>query len=138
MTWALCFNCGEVKFGAICPCPKCAVASTGKIELDIAFSDHHLEKETLKEFGAVVVAIHSASDEPDLCFWTFMHYVSTKHSSILQIKLEPEMQSRVESLLATIELPPVTLRDSAQIRHAKEAKASSGNSAGKRWWQFWK
>jgi len=46
VTWALCLNCGEVKFGAICPCPKCNVESTGDMNLDIAFSDHHMAKET--------------------------------------------------------------------------------------------
>ena len=48
MTWALCLNCGEKKFGAICPCPSCQAESTGDINLDIAFSDHHMSVETIK------------------------------------------------------------------------------------------
>ena len=28
MTWALCLNCGEKKFGAIVPCPNCGVGSS--------------------------------------------------------------------------------------------------------------
>ena len=57
MTWALCLTCGDVKFGAICPCPNCGVSSTGNMQLDIAFSDHHLSRRTLDELGAVVAEI---------------------------------------------------------------------------------
>jgi hypothetical protein len=42
MTWALCLNRGETKFGAIRPCRSCKTASTGDMSLDIAFSDHHV------------------------------------------------------------------------------------------------
>ncbi len=68
MTWALCFNCDKVKFGAICPCLKCEVKSTGDINLDIAFSDHNMTKETLEDFGKVVGTIHSRCDDSELCF----------------------------------------------------------------------
>jgi hypothetical protein len=27
MTMALCLNCGEIKFGAVCPCPNCQVCA---------------------------------------------------------------------------------------------------------------
>src|SRR4051794_1647899 len=72
MTWALCFNCGETKFGALCPCPSCQEGSTGDINLDIAFSDHHMAVETIKEFGEVVRAIRRACDEDELRFWSFI------------------------------------------------------------------
>jgi len=39
MSLALCFNCGNVKFGALCECDKCGIASTGDMDLDILFSD---------------------------------------------------------------------------------------------------
>ena len=39
MTQALCLHCGEIKFGALCPCPQCQADSTGNVDLDIAFSD---------------------------------------------------------------------------------------------------
>ena len=79
MTWALCFNCGATKFGAICPCPQCGFTSTGDMNLDIAFSDHRLSEETLRAFGAVVGSIHRVCDDDHLRFWTFIHYVSTRH-----------------------------------------------------------
>lgn len=112
MTWALCLNCGEVKFGAICPCPKCSVSSTGDMNLDIAFSDHHLTKKTLEELGQVVAAIHQASDDGELCFWTFIRYISVHHSSILGVNMEPEKQARCDALLQRIKLPNVELSPS--------------------------
>ena len=107
MTWALCLNCGEVKFGAICPCPKCQVASTGDMSLDIAFSDHFLSKTMLEDLGQVVKTIHSASSDEELCFWTFIRYISVDHSSILSVKLDPEMQTQCDQLLQQVDLPPV-------------------------------
>lgn len=111
MTWALCLNCGEVKFGALCPCPECSVPSTGDIGLDIAFSDHRLAKASLEKLGEVVAAIHQASDDDKLCFWTFIHYVSLHHPSILGVDLEPELKSQADALLAGIELPEFSVED---------------------------
>lgn len=134
MTWALCFNCGEVKFGAICPCPKCQVASTGDMNLDIAFSDHNMTKKTLQEFGKVVAAIHSQSDDADLCFWTFIRYISVNHSSILAVELAPDAARKCDALLARTSLPKVTLTPS-QAKLAKEAAGSPDSSP---WWKFWR
>lgn len=120
MTMALCFNCGDVKFGALCPCPKCQVASTGNPQLDIAFSDHHYAKETLEEFGAIIRTMGAVIEDPDLRFKAFIHYVSDRHPEILTVNLEPEVESRIESLLADIVLSGVTIRGSGMHRSPPE------------------
>ena len=63
MTIALCFNCGHMKFGAICPCPECRIASTGNMNLDIAFSDHWMSVDTIRAFGEVIRAIRRVCDD---------------------------------------------------------------------------
>ena len=133
MTWALCFNCGEVKFGAICPCPKCEATSTGDMNLDIAFSDHNMTKESLEDFGKVVAAIHRESDDPELCFWAFIRYVSINHSSILGVNLQPDIAQRCDALLSQMSPPIVTL-SSSQSKLAKDKAKTSGKSP---WWKFW-
>ena len=132
MTWALCLSCGEIKFGAICPCPKCQVSSTGDMSLDITFSDHRMAKKTLEELGGVVAAIHRASSDDELCFWTFIRYVSLHHSSILGVDLKSDVREKCDSLLKQLALPPVTLRPSLQEEWELKRKNR------KRWWQFWK
>ncbi len=132
MTWALCLNCGEVKFGAICPCPKCELASTGNMQLDIAFSDHHVSLESLRELGAVITAIHDQSSDSNLCFWTFIHYIAVYHPSILDVELKPEMKTRCEDLLRLVALPDVTIQPSPE-----KLRTELANSR-RRWWQFWK
>jgi hypothetical protein len=117
MTWALCFNCGVVKHGAVCPCPKCSVPSTGNMDLDIAFSDHNLSKGTLEDFGKVVAAIHAQSDDTELCFWTFLRYISTNHSSILRVELKPDAAEQCDLLLSRISLPAITLTPSPSKQH---------------------
>jgi hypothetical protein len=132
MTWALCLNCGEIKFGAICPCPKCQAASTGDMNLDIAFSDHRMAKQSLEEFGKVVAAIREKSLDRELCFWAFIRYVSLKLPSILGVELKPDIERRCDQLLEQVRLPPVTIRTSPR----EELQATRKRK--KRWWQFWK
>lgn len=115
MTWALCLNCGEVKFGALCPCPKCQAPSTGDIQLDIAFSDHQMGRETLEEFGHVIETLHGATEDEELCFWAFIRFVSTVHASVLGVTLEPELQQRCDDLIASVSIPPVQLRPSPHM-----------------------
>src|SRR5262245_35535760 len=105
MTMALCFGCGGIKFGAIVRCPKCKVPSSGDMGLDIAFSDHYLDLETLKEFGRVVRAIQSSSGDLPTRFWAFIHYVSEHHPSILKVDLKPEMKAKVVEALRGVTLP---------------------------------
>ena len=114
MTWALCFNCGEVKFGALRACPRCEVGPTGNVALDMTFSDHHLEKETLEEFGAVIAAIHEVSDDDQQCFWSFIRYVSADHPEIITVKLEADVQAECDAVLARASLPEVTVRRTHQ------------------------
>jgi hypothetical protein len=134
MTWALCLNCGEVKFGAICPCPKCQVSSTGDMQLDIAFSDHHLGRQSLEQLGAVVAAIHRVSSDEQLCFWTVIRYISLHHPTILGVNLDPDIQGKCDALLAQVALPSVSLHPSPR----EEWAAQLERKKNKRWWEFWK
>lgn len=110
MTIALCLNCGSTKFGALCPCPSCQAGSTGDFGLDIAFSDHHLSQSTLEQLGAVIKAIATRTDDEELRFWSFIHYVSRNHPRILSVQLKPEAQERVEAILSGMSLPRVEIR----------------------------
>lgn len=110
MTMALCFNCGQTKFGAICPCPDCSVASTGDISLDIAFSDHHLSIAALESFGDVVRAIHRVCDDDELRFWSFIRYVSLHHTDILGVELAPEQRKECDEVLARAQPPSVSVK----------------------------
>lgn len=127
MTWALCLNCGEKKFGALCPCPSCQAASTGDVSLDIAFSDHNMAVETIEEFGEVVRAIRRACDDDELRFWSFISFVSSNHPEILRVQLAPEKASRCADVLARSDPPPVVLRESEHARFQREAEGESGD-----------
>lgn len=123
MTWALCFNCGATKFGAICPCPKCQMTSTGDINLDIAFSDHRLSKATLAGFGDVIASIHGVCDDDELCFWSFIHYVSTRHPELLGVKMPDETTERCEAILREANPPTVLVEESEQAKTLREFEA---------------
>lgn len=109
MTDALCFNCGGIKFGALCPCYTCGAGATGDIKLDIAFSDHHFSRETLEQFGKVIQAIKPHASNPEIGFWAFIAYVSRNHGDILHADPPPQIAAAVDALLAAAELPAVTV-----------------------------
>jgi len=116
MTWALCFNCGATKFGAICPCPECKYGSTGDMNLDIAFRDHRFSKDTLNAFGAVVASIRRVCQDDQLRFWSFIHYVSTRHPDILGVKIAAEQRERCESIIGRANPPPVAVEESGRAK----------------------
>jgi len=123
MTRALCLNCGAIKFGALCSCPKCSAESTGYNLLDIAFSDHNLAISTLEQLGAVIGEIHVHSDDATKCFWTFIQYVSRDHPDILSVELQPEATKQIQEVLDKCVLPKVTLADSP----LKEIRVQGGD-----------
>ena len=129
MTWALCLNCGDIKFGAICPCPMCQVETTGDHDLDITFSDHTIPEKTLRELGAVVRAIHEVSDDPVECYWAFLQYVSVHHPSILTITLEDDMPQRVARILDAITILPPAPKKSFFRRLFRSDEAESPERA---------
>lgn len=120
MTQALCLRCGESKFGALCPCHTCGDGPTGNVELDIAFSDHHMPVETIREFGQVIRAIRLVSDDEALNFWSFVAFVSASHPEILRVDLDPETERRTADVLTKASLPSVTLREPIHRRLRSE------------------
>ena len=99
MTYALCFNCGSTKFGALVPCRECNGAASGNMDLDIAFSDHVISEATIGAFGDVIKAIRLSCDDDDLRFWAFVRYVSVHHPDILQIKQPEAEQQECDGIL---------------------------------------
>lgn len=125
MTMALCLNCGESKFGAICPCTKCGAGSTGDMSLDIAFSDHNLSAKTMGDFGEVIRALATRSHEPPVRFWAFIKFISDNHPSILRATPPPEFIERVERILALGPLPIVTLQASPEVQHRENIRQNT-------------
>ncbi|HEX8198939.1 MAG TPA: hypothetical protein VF590_00525 [Isosphaeraceae bacterium] len=125
----LCLHCGETKFGAICPCPACQVASTGDMELDIAFSDHHMAVATLQEFGEVVRAIRRVCQDDALRFWSFISFVSTHHPDVLRVELDPEERRRCDEILARADPPPVVVRDAGITEFLRKREEEGDDSS---------
>lgn len=112
MTTALCINCGELKFGALCPCPKCEASSTGNMELDIAFSDHNIAEESLRDLGEVVAHFQAKTDDPGVAFWAFIRFISEQHDSILSAQVPSEFIDQVSAIYVDAELPKLNLKPS--------------------------
>jgi hypothetical protein len=53
MTMAVCYSCGEAKFGAFVACKKCNTKpkNNDDIALSLFLSDHFFEKDNLRQMG---------------------------------------------------------------------------------------
>lgn len=146
MTIALCLNCGETKFGALCPCLKCGAPATGHMKVDIAFSSNYLRSEALDQLGAVVVALRAASEDSDLRLAALLHYASENYPNILHIEFKPEALSEINDLLDRAQLPPLPPPSAREPRrkrwalpeqHELERDDSDQSKVRKPWWKFW-
>lgn len=56
MTQAVCFNCGEIKFGAFTPCKYCQVtpSTDGELALSLSMTDHYLDADTMEEMSRAI------------------------------------------------------------------------------------
>src|ERR1700731_1126419 len=56
MTIAVCFQCGEFKFGAWAPCPKCRALPRTEDDyvVSMALTDHYFDRPTLEQMGQSV------------------------------------------------------------------------------------
>jgi tetratricopeptide (TPR) repeat protein len=125
MTWALCFNCGDLKFGAWCACPECQVASTGDRDLDILFSDHNFSRETLSALGGIIQQIRAVCHDDGERFWAFMKYMADNYPEVLTLRLPEEYESSVTALLSSLCLPTIELKPPLRNRlHADSSKES--------------
>jgi hypothetical protein len=86
------------------------------MQLDIAFSDHHLSHKTLNAFGAVIRAIGAATTDEAVRFWTFIAYISKNHPAILTARVPAEWAQRVDDLLRNTSLPQVDVAPSFQAK----------------------
>jgi hypothetical protein len=98
------------------------------MSLDICFSDHNMSKDTLKEFGEVVRAIHQVCEDNELCFCSFIYYVATHHEGILGVSWSLEQTERCAGVLARAKLPPVVVRDSERRQMLRDLQ--QGDSPG--------
>ena len=107
MTTALCFHCGDTKFGALCPCGKCGAPPTDNHDLDILFSDHRMPVKTLQEFGDVIKRLSDICDDEPIRFWAFIQYVSNLPADLMSANTPAEIEDEVRSLLLSADLPDI-------------------------------
>ena len=120
MTISLCLACGELKFGAYCPCPKCGAEPEEQDKpLSVRLSDHYLADETLREIGQIVRFLRQASDDPRACLDALARFLVREHPEIYDDALTPEAEARAEALLARIDLPRIVPRPSVKVLLAR-------------------
>ena len=115
MTVALCTNCGNFKLGAYLSCEKCNCGPTGNQDLDIAFTDHYLTEQTLREFGQVIQALRLNTNDEATAFWAFMKHVSDRYPEIIIVAVPRKYSKSSDMLLRQTQLPKVFVEDSPRL-----------------------
>ena len=124
MTIALCLNCGKIKLGALCPCPGCGLSSSGNFRLDLLFSDHHITPKSLSLLGQVIGTIRASTTDDDLFCSAVLHFVQLQNPNLLTSTTESSQLKQVERLLASLNLPAVTLVPS-EVEHHDEVNSDT-------------
>ena len=75
-----------------------------------------------------VISIHQVCDDDQLRFWSFIHYVSTRHPEILGVNMSAEQKDRCEAVLTCANPPPVTVEESERARLLRELEARQDNA----------
>lgn len=100
MTVAVCTNCGSLKHGAWCSCPKCD--SDGlDADLSMLLSDHNLSELELRRVSQAVQTIHETRLEEDVRFHALVYFLSRKWPKLLEFnaeEVEPSLQQTLDEL----------------------------------------
>jgi hypothetical protein len=109
MTRALCTLCGNIKFGAFCPCFDCGGPADPDKDLSIALSDHRLDVPALERIGEVVRAIAAATPDGDLRRAALLEMFRERFPAPYHRDVAPALVEPARALLATIALPQVNI-----------------------------
>lgn len=103
MTIAVCTNCGELKLGAWCPCPKCE--SDGlDADISLLLSDHNLTENELRRIGTAINIIHGTGLDDEKRFHLLTFFLSRKWPKLLSYNIdavEPNLQKELDNLYRT-------------------------------------
>lgn len=103
MTVAACTNCGNLKLGALCDCPRCG--STGlDSELSILLSDHYLDERELAKIGKTISRIRSLQLDEEASYHLLSYFLARKWPKLLEYDLsgvDRDLQNKVEEWYRT-------------------------------------
>ncbi|HWO26905.1 MAG TPA: hypothetical protein VNO30_49585 [Kofleriaceae bacterium] len=107
MTQALCLRCGDIKFGALCPCMTCHAEADPDHDLAIALSDHYLAVPALERIGRLVRDLAAQSPDGDArraALLLFLAQLGPRYARPVSEALAP----RARELLASVDVPRVS------------------------------
>lgn len=114
MTMAVCHNCGEIKFGAFVPCPKCHdfPQTEDELILSLAMTDHYFDMRTLRQMGSAV-----RNGTPP--------------------NLDPETRARLSHDLRSSGILAKMQGMISEMRDQQDFDSDDDPPPKKTWWRFW-
>ena len=100
MTVAICTNCGNLKQGAWCSCPRCDSDGLDG-DVSLLLSDHNLSESELQQIGKAVQAIHHTNLDEDVRFHALVYFLSRKWPKLLEFDseaVEPTLLKTLDEL----------------------------------------
>jgi len=94
MTLAVCTNCGELKYGALCSCPSCKSQGLG-FEISILLSDHNLYEHEMRHIGKAISIISQSGLSEDIRFHLLAYFLSRKWPKLMRYQIgDPESEDQ--------------------------------------------
>jgi len=80
-----------------------------------------------KSIGEVIRSIRRVCYDDQPRFWSFMHYVSTRHPEVLGSNMVPDQRDRCEEAVARANPPPVTFEESERAKMLRDLEEREGS-----------
>lgn len=104
MAYNLCLHCGEMKYGILCPCPKCGAVhgsdSIANISVDMIFSSYCVSRPFLLHASAIIRAINAKENDPARRRRAFSRYMTLYYPKFLSVAMDDKIKSDTDAFLA--------------------------------------
>ena len=109
MSNSLCIHCGNIKFGAFNPCPRCAtpieIQTGAKVPLELFLSVHFCTEESLRAVGAVIESINQHVASKEIARYVVAMFINKVHPGLFTITLPAKTRDKILDAYNSMEFP---------------------------------
>lgn len=122
MSAALCLFCGTIKHGAFMDCKACGSSAFDESNINLAFTDHHLDVSTLEEFGRVIKHLNAIAPDQESALMSFFRLITERHPELIYNVTTPNLEEKAGAVLHLASVPEIKITDSSRnLREADDA-----------------
>jgi hypothetical protein len=134
MSNSLCIHCGNIKFGAFNPCPRCGtpleIQTDAKIPLELYLSVHFCTEESLRAVGAVIESINQQIPSKEIARYVVGMFMNKVEPGLFTITLPAKTRDEILNAYNSMEFPEGLKLERSEI-WSKFGNEGQDNESGK-------